>query len=184
MLGIALHLPIRSIPSVSTSKCLNAHSWTLFWLAVNALNRISQILSFLRRQNGQLILAPMAVVVQEMVDPDAAGIVFSRDPVSGNPTHIVITANYGLGEVNCLSDYQTQIVSLKLLIFSHVSQPVHNFQYWYECVKKFVHLYNQITSKKHQLKFCLSYLLRKNNPIWQHCLKTEQVFFTCLKIGL
>ena len=41
----------------------------------------------------------MAVVVQEMVDADSAGVLFSRDPVTGNPSQIVITANYGLGEV-------------------------------------------------------------------------------------
>ena len=46
-----------------------------------------------------LILVPMGVVIQEMVDADSAGVVFSRDPVTGNPTQIVITANYGLGEV-------------------------------------------------------------------------------------
>ena len=41
----------------------------------------------------------MAIVVQEMVDADSAGGLFSRDPVTGNPSQIVITANYGLGEV-------------------------------------------------------------------------------------
>ena len=46
-----------------------------------------------------IILAPMAVVVQEMVDADSAGVLFSRDPVTGNQSQIVITANYGLGEV-------------------------------------------------------------------------------------
>jgi phosphoenolpyruvate synthase/pyruvate phosphate dikinase len=41
----------------------------------------------------------MGVVIQEMVAPEAAGVLFSRDPVSGNPAQVVITANYGLGEV-------------------------------------------------------------------------------------
>jgi hypothetical protein len=41
----------------------------------------------------------MAVVIQEMVAADAAGVMFSRDPVTGNPSRVVITANYGLGEV-------------------------------------------------------------------------------------
>ena len=44
----------------------------------------------------------MAVVVQEMVDADSAGVLFSRDPVTGNPSQIVITANYGLGEVKLM----------------------------------------------------------------------------------
>ena len=41
----------------------------------------------------------MAVVIQEMVDAQVAGVLFSRDPVTGNPSQIYITANYGLGEV-------------------------------------------------------------------------------------
>lgn len=53
-----------------------------------------------RRQNGQLIDVPMGVVIQEMVNAESAGVLFSRDPVSGNPGKIVITANYGLGEVS------------------------------------------------------------------------------------
>ena len=52
-----------------------------------------------RRQNGQLIFVPMGIVVQEMVPAEAAGVLFSRDPLSGDPSKIIITANYGLGEV-------------------------------------------------------------------------------------
>ncbi|HOO40406.1 MAG TPA: PEP/pyruvate-binding domain-containing protein [Syntrophales bacterium] len=40
----------------------------------------------------------MAVVVQQMIDPDVAGVAFSVDPVGGNLSHILIEANYGLGE--------------------------------------------------------------------------------------
>jgi len=42
----------------------------------------------------------MAVVVQEMVHPAAAGVLFSADPRTGNPFKMMISANYGLGEVN------------------------------------------------------------------------------------
>lgn len=52
-----------------------------------------------RRQNGELVVTSMAVVIQEMVDAEMAGVLFSRHPVTGNPMEIVITANYGLGEV-------------------------------------------------------------------------------------
>ncbi len=41
----------------------------------------------------------MGVVVQEMVPAEAAGVIFSRDPLTGDPSKIVVTANYGLGEV-------------------------------------------------------------------------------------
>ena len=41
----------------------------------------------------------MGVCVQQMVDADSAGVMFSRDPINGNPKHILITSNFGLGEV-------------------------------------------------------------------------------------
>ncbi len=40
----------------------------------------------------------MAVVVQQMVHADTAGVGFSINPVSGNVQEILINANYGLGE--------------------------------------------------------------------------------------
>ena len=40
----------------------------------------------------------MAVVVQQMVEADAAGVAFTMDPVSGNLNSVVIDANFGLGE--------------------------------------------------------------------------------------
>jgi uncharacterized membrane protein YkoI len=40
----------------------------------------------------------MAVVVQKMVDAECAGVLFSRHFLNGDPSVIVITANYGLGE--------------------------------------------------------------------------------------
>jgi rifampicin phosphotransferase len=40
----------------------------------------------------------MAVVVQQMVFPDAAGILFTADPVTGNRKVAVVDASFGLGE--------------------------------------------------------------------------------------
>ncbi|PWR10813.1 phosphoenolpyruvate synthase [Micromonospora acroterricola] len=40
----------------------------------------------------------MAVVVQQMVFPDAAGILFTADPVTGNRTVATVDASFGLGE--------------------------------------------------------------------------------------
>ncbi|HZD66040.1 MAG TPA: PEP/pyruvate-binding domain-containing protein, partial [Acidimicrobiales bacterium] len=40
----------------------------------------------------------MAVVVQRMVFPDAAGILFTADPVTSNRTIVSVEATYGLGE--------------------------------------------------------------------------------------
>ncbi|XP_055693663.1 uncharacterized protein LOC129796030 [Lutzomyia longipalpis] len=51
-----------------------------------------------RRQNIQPIITEMAVVVQQMVAADVAGVLFTRHPSTGNPSHVLITSNYGLGE--------------------------------------------------------------------------------------
>ena len=40
----------------------------------------------------------IAVVVQSLIDADAAGVLFTADPVSGNRHHTVIDASAGLGE--------------------------------------------------------------------------------------
>ncbi|MBN1871354.1 MAG: hypothetical protein JW800_02160 [Candidatus Omnitrophica bacterium] len=39
-----------------------------------------------------------AVVVQEMVDSDISGVIFTKDPVTENKDRVVINASYGLGE--------------------------------------------------------------------------------------
>ena len=41
----------------------------------------------------------IAVVVQQMVDSDRSGVMFSVDPSTGDPTVVVIEAAWGLGEV-------------------------------------------------------------------------------------
>ncbi|KAL1443992.1 hypothetical protein MTO96_030092 [Rhipicephalus appendiculatus] len=52
-----------------------------------------------KRQYGQPLDVPMAVVVQELVDADTAGVMFTCDPLTGNPGLITVTANYGIGEI-------------------------------------------------------------------------------------
>jgi phosphohistidine swiveling domain-containing protein len=52
-----------------------------------------------RTQNGFAHdQAAMAVVVQQLVAADAAGVVFTADPVSGSSDHIIVEACWGLGE--------------------------------------------------------------------------------------
>ena len=53
-----------------------------------------------KRGYGQTINSPMAVVVQEMVNCESAGVLFTCDPNSGDERILEITANYGLGEVS------------------------------------------------------------------------------------
>lgn len=52
-----------------------------------------------RIQNIQPINTKMSVVIQTMVAPDSAGVLFTQHPVSNDPSKLLITANYGLGEV-------------------------------------------------------------------------------------
>ena len=70
---------------------------TEFSLEMSHVAKMICILNF--RQNGQLLYNGMGVVVQEMVPADVAGVLFTRDPLSGTSAKMFITANYGLGEV-------------------------------------------------------------------------------------
>lgn len=50
------------------------------------------------RESRGLEGAPMAVLIQRMVDPEAAGVAFSADPVTGSRKKVVVNALRGLGE--------------------------------------------------------------------------------------
>ncbi|XP_046747290.1 uncharacterized phosphotransferase YvkC-like isoform X2 [Diprion similis] len=69
-----------------------------------------------RRQHGQPIKAEMGVCVQQMVNAEAAGVMFTRHPTSGDPRQILITANFGLGEsvVSAMIEPDTVIVERSL----------------------------------------------------------------------
>ena len=41
----------------------------------------------------------MGVVIQEVVQSEVSGVLFTHDPVSGNVNRMVLDASYGLGEV-------------------------------------------------------------------------------------
>lgn len=51
-----------------------------------------------RAARGQSGISPMAVLVQQLVKPDAAGVAFTANPVTGNKTETVVSAVRGLGE--------------------------------------------------------------------------------------
>jgi hypothetical protein len=83
---------------IFSTPVLIRHLWQLK-TAVFLYRCLICIVPFRFRQNGQPVKTGMAVVIQEMVAAEAAGVLFSRDPITGNPSKIVITANFGLGEV-------------------------------------------------------------------------------------
>jgi phosphohistidine swiveling domain-containing protein len=51
-----------------------------------------------RSQRGATADSRMAVLVQRMVKPDAAGVAFTANPITGDREEIVITAGRGMGE--------------------------------------------------------------------------------------
>ena len=67
--------------------------------------------------NGQPVRASMGVVVQAMVAAEAAGVAFSRDPMTGDPSKVVVTANYGLGEVTIVVPTYNNEVSLSKVYY-------------------------------------------------------------------
>lgn len=71
-----------------------------FSLLKYLLNKIKNIWYKFSRQNGQNLNSGMTVVIQEMAKCEAAGVLFTCDPVTNNPSVTVITGNYGLGEVS------------------------------------------------------------------------------------
>ncbi len=51
----------------------------------------------------------IAVVVQRLVRAEAAGVMFTIDPVSGAPDQIVVSANWGLGESVAAGDVTADV---------------------------------------------------------------------------
>ena len=51
-----------------------------------------------RRQNGQELIESVGVIIQEMVDADVAGALFTNDPLTGDDSKMIINACFGLGE--------------------------------------------------------------------------------------
>lgn len=59
-----------------------------------------------RVQNVQPIRTAMAVIIQAMVSPESAGVLFTSHPLKNDPSKLLITANYGLGEVIYILTYK------------------------------------------------------------------------------
>ncbi|CAL1271876.1 unnamed protein product [Larinioides sclopetarius] len=74
-----------------------------------------------KRQNGQMIYSPMAVVVQEMISCDIAGVLFTCDPLTGDPTTMSVTANYGLGESVVSGSEEPDTIEIKRLDENHLT---------------------------------------------------------------
>ena len=101
---------VRSSGASEDSEDMSAAGQMTTFLGVKGLENIyesvmkcwssqfSHIAVEYKRGYGQLINSPMAVVIQEMVNCESAGVMFTCDPITGDERVIEITANYGLGE--------------------------------------------------------------------------------------
>jgi len=58
----------------------------------------ARALAYRQRQNIAHLAGAMAVVIQPLILPDAAGVAFTADPITGQLDRILITANFGLGD--------------------------------------------------------------------------------------
>lgn len=70
--------------------------------------------SLIYRQQNNLDKSQIkvAVVIQQMIDPEVSGVAFTCDPLNGSPTTMTINAVYGVGEglVSGLLDADTYVV--------------------------------------------------------------------------
>lgn len=64
--------------------------WASLWTA--------RAISYRARNGFDHRQVSLAVVVQAMINPDAAGVLFTADPVTGSRNEMLINAAYGLGE--------------------------------------------------------------------------------------
>ncbi|MBP8305141.1 MAG: hypothetical protein KBE04_13560 [Phycisphaerae bacterium] len=76
----------------SLEECLDAvkRCWASVWT--------DRAYEYRRRNGIDHRQVEMAVIVQEQIEPDAAGVAFSLDPIKGSRSRIVIEACAGLGE--------------------------------------------------------------------------------------
>jgi phosphoenolpyruvate synthase/pyruvate phosphate dikinase len=66
----------------------------------------------------------MAVVVQQQIDCDKAGVGFSMDPVSGRTGQMIIDANYGLGESVVAGECEVDHLTLDKATLSVVAESI------------------------------------------------------------
>lgn len=69
-------------------------------------------LAFRSRNKMSLVSGPIGVAVLKMVDAQAAGVIFTADPNTGNTRRMIIEANWGLGESVVSGDYTPDVYIL------------------------------------------------------------------------
>jgi len=82
----------------------------------------ARAISYTLKEQGKYVPIQVAVVIQEMVNPEISGIAFSVDPVTENYDEMIIEAAFGLGEAIVQGaitpdHYRIQKSSYKILDF-------------------------------------------------------------------
>lgn len=121
------------------------------WLS--AVNE--QVLEYMdnKRLDYQQRLA-MAILVQQMIHPRAAGVVFTRNPVNGDEEEVMINASIGIGEAvvsGCVTpDLYVISRSRKQLITKELGEKESKLQ-WLGNTEQWV-----LTSDQERSSYCLS----------------------------
>ncbi|KAL3866327.1 hypothetical protein ACJMK2_043634 [Sinanodonta woodiana] len=93
-----------------------------------------------RRQYGQRLVEPMAVVVQKMIKSEVSGVLFTADPLTNKGSTIVINAFPGLGEVvvSGKSNVDTIFITRTLDQHLHIRQRIsaENKQDGHKCTSE------------------------------------------------
>jgi phosphohistidine swiveling domain-containing protein len=91
----------------SLEECLDAvrKCWASLWT--------ERAFEYRRRNGIDHQQVEMAVIVQEQIEPDAAGVAFTVDPVTGSRSRIVIEACRGLGEALVSGQVQPDRILLR-----------------------------------------------------------------------
>ncbi|KAK3608147.1 hypothetical protein CHS0354_034105 [Potamilus streckersoni] len=74
-----------------------------------------------RRENGQNVIEPMAVVIQKMVQSQISGVLFTADPLTSNGSSIVINAFPGLGETVVSGKTNVDAILINRTLDGHVN---------------------------------------------------------------
>ena len=109
-----LDAPVVAVRSSATAEDLPGHSFAGQYETILSVTSLEDCLDAIRRCWASLWIerafeyrrrngidhqqVEMAVIVQRQIEPDAAGVAFSLDPVTGSPSRIVIESCRGLGE--------------------------------------------------------------------------------------
>jgi pyruvate,water dikinase len=91
----------------SLEECLDAikKCWASLWT--------ERAFEYRRRKGIDRQQVEMAVIVQQQIEPEAAGIAFTLDPVTGSRSRIVIESCRGLGEALVSGDVQPDRILLR-----------------------------------------------------------------------